>query len=414
MSMLSLSHSESEAEIPTRRSPDRAGDVETKQQTVADFLEREGFDALLLRQPANFAWFTAGGDNSRGGSSQTTATLFITHDARVLVTDNVNSPLLFDHELPGLGFQLKERPWHQPHRLLVEDIARGRNVASDFPLEGVTDFSERLHELRLPMTDLECSRMRELGKAVAHSVEATARRFPRGATEAEVAAEVAHRMIKHRIIPEMIQVVAAGRRERYRHWSFDERPIEDSCAISAIGRRWGLCVGAARTICFDSVPEELQTAHQAAVLIHATGMHFSVAKWELKDVWGRVARIYEKFGHTSEWQLASQAEVVGYSPAEVPLTPDGTFPLQSHMAIHWHPSVGPAVMGDTVLISERGIELITPTDIWPILTVQVKKTPIGCPGILVRTERDITGGDSVFALEAEWEESDNPSDSVLD
>ena len=68
MSMVSLS--QSEAEIPIRRSPDRAGDVEQKQQAVADFLEREGLDALVIQQPENFAWFTAGGDNSRGGSSQ--------------------------------------------------------------------------------------------------------------------------------------------------------------------------------------------------------------------------------------------------------------------------------------------------------------------------------------------------------
>ena len=414
MSMVSLSRSESEAEIPTRRSLDRAVDVERKQRSVADFLEREGFDALLIQEPTNFAWFTAGGDNSRGGSSQATATLFITPEARVLVTDNVNSPLLFDHELPGLGFQLKERPWHQPRRQLVEDIARGRNVAADFSMDGVTNISARLSELRLPLTELECGRMRELGKRVAHAVEATARRFPRGATESEVAAEVAHRMIKHQIMPEMIQVVAEGRRERYRHWCFDQRPIEGTCAISAIGKRWGLCAGAARTVCFGSLPEEIRSAHQAAVLIHATGMHFSIAKWELKDVWDRVARIYEKFGHTSEWQLATQAEVIGYSPEEASVVPGSTFTLDAGMAVHWHPSIGPAVMGDTVLISERGIGLITPTENWPMLTVQVKQTPIACPDVLIRTEADLTGGDSVFALEGEWEATGDPGDSVLE
>lgn len=402
MSMVSLGRSESEAEIPTRRNPDRAGDVEHKHQVVANFLEREGLDALLIQQPANFAWFTAGGDNSRAGSSQTTATLFITHDARVLVTDNVNSPMLFDHELPGLGFQLKERPWHQPRRQLVKDIVRGRNVAGDIPLEGITNVSERLDELRLPLTELECLRMRELGKSVSHAVEATARRFPRGATEAEVAAEVAHRMIKHQIVPERIQVVAAGRRERYRHWSFDKRPIDRTCAISVVGRRWGICVGAARTVCFDAIPQEIQAAHQAAVLIHATGMFFSKASWEIKAVWERVARIYEKFGHAAEWQLATQAEVIGYSPEEVPVIPNSDFALESRMALHWHPSIGPAVMGDSVLISERGIELITPCETWPKLTVQVKQTPVVCPDILIRTEADLTGGDSVFALETDW------------
>lgn len=416
MSTVSLNRSESEAEIPTRRNADRASDVEARHRIVAEFLEQEDLDALLIGQPENFAWFTAGGDNSRGGSSQNTATLFITHDARVLMTDNVNSPLLFDHQLPGLGFQLKERPWHQPRQKLIEDIIRGRNVAGDFPLEGVMDVSDRLQVLRLPLSDLECRRMRDLAKSVAHAVEATARRFPRGATEAEVAGEVAHRMIKRQIIPELIQVVAGGRRERYRHWSFDGRPIERTCVISAIGRRGGLCAGAARTICFDAIPEELQKAHQAAMLIHATGLHFSAPNWQLKDVWDRVARIYEKFGYASEWQLASQADVIGYSPSEVPVIPGSDFTLQPRMAVHWYPSVGPAVMGDTVLLSERGIELITPTEIWPKLTVKVKKTPVACPDILIRTEKDLTGNDSVFALENEWSdlEEGGLSDSALE
>jgi Xaa-Pro aminopeptidase len=356
----------------------------------------------LIQDPANFAWFTAGGDNSRGGSSLDIGTLFITPEARVLVTDNVNSPLLFDHELPGLGFQLKERPWHQPRKQLVEDIVRGRQVGSDFPLDGLVHVSEKLTELRLPLTELECVRMRDLGKAVAHAVEATARRFPRGATEAEVAAEVAHRLYKRQIVPEMIQVVSGGRRDRYRHWSYSDRPIESTCAILAVGRWHGLCAGAARTVAFDAVPQEIQAAHQAAVLIHATGMHFSVAKWELKETWDRVARIYEKFGHASEWQLAPQAEVVGYTPAEVSLVPGSHYTLQSRMPLFWHPSVGPAVMGDSVLISERGIELITPTENWPILAVQVKQTPIACPDILVRTEEDVAGDDSVFALGTDW------------
>jgi hypothetical protein len=59
-------------------------------------------------------------------------------------------------------------------------------------------------------------------------------------------------------------------------------------------------------------------------------------------------------------------------------------------------------MGDTVLISERGIELITPTEDWPKLTVQVKQTPIACPDILVRTDQDMAGEDSVFALGTNW------------
>ena len=40
----------------------------------------------------------------------------------VVVTTNAESAQLFDRELQGLGFQLKERPWHEPRSTLIEDL----------------------------------------------------------------------------------------------------------------------------------------------------------------------------------------------------------------------------------------------------------------------------------------------------
>ncbi|MFW6125317.1 MAG: hypothetical protein ACOC46_04145, partial [Pirellulales bacterium] len=44
----------------------RAADVALKQQRVAEFLEDEGYEAVLFETQENFAWFTGGGDNSLG------------------------------------------------------------------------------------------------------------------------------------------------------------------------------------------------------------------------------------------------------------------------------------------------------------------------------------------------------------
>ena len=219
------------------------------------FLESHQYDALLLQKPSNLSWFTSGGDCSRSGSTETTAALFITSEARVLLCSNVDSGNLFDREVPGLGFQLKERPWHEAKSVLVEDLCRGRATASDTGIDQTIDVSVHLTGMRIPLTELESKRMRELGQLVAHCVEATARQCQLGQSEAEIAAELAHRMIKRQIIPNRIQVWADGRSERYRHWSYGTNPVTQSCVISAVGRRWGLCVGAARSVCFCESPE---------------------------------------------------------------------------------------------------------------------------------------------------------------
>ena len=376
--------------------PERGLDVEQKHRLVSEFLESHQYDALLLQEAGNFAWFTSGGDCSRSRSSETTAALFITPEARVVMTSNADSAQLFERELPGLGFQLKERPWYEPRHVLLDDVCRGRTVAGDSSFGAVSDVSPQLIGLRLPLTVLECERLRELGRAVAHAVEATARNCRPGETEAEIAAEMAHRLIKRQVNPERIQVCADGQYQRYRHWSFGTRPVRQSCVISALARRWGLCVGATRTICFGEPSEELRSAHHRAMLIHATGMYFCQPEWEIFEVWDRVQRIYEKFGVSEEWRHAEQAEIIGYRVNEVPIVPKSEFRLASRMAVHWHPSVGPAVAGDTILLADDSFEILTPMENWPKLTVEVKGSAIHCPDILRRPEGHVAGSDSVL------------------
>lgn len=362
----------------------RRQDVESKHRLVAEFLTEHRFDALLLQKPGNFAWFTSGADNTRGGGSETTAALFITPGARVVVTNNVDAVQLFETELPELGFQLKQRAWHESHQALIDDLCRGRTVASDGVCPGTHNVSTYLAGMRLPLTDLEIARLRELGKRIVHSVEATARHGRRNRTEAELAAELAHRLVKRRVRPVRMQVIGDGRADRFRHWTFGNDPVERSATISAVGQWHGLHLGVTRTFCFDAPSDELRESHNRAVLMLATGAAFSRHDWELCEVWKRVKRIYEKFEVPGEWQLARQAEITGYAPTEVPLVPQSEFRLSAGMPVFWHPSVGPALMGDSVLVTESGVEWLTPTEHWPRLSVDVRGLVIQCPDILVR------------------------------
>ena len=73
---------------------DRLADVKIKHERVAELLERLEIDAILLQKPGNISWFTAGGDVGRA-SCEMAAAVFITKDARVIVTNNVDAPQLF-------------------------------------------------------------------------------------------------------------------------------------------------------------------------------------------------------------------------------------------------------------------------------------------------------------------------------
>lgn len=362
--------------------PGRADDVQRKHEQISHFLQVERIDALLLQTSSSFSWFTAGGDSSPAGRTESAASLFITPEARVIVCNNVDSGQMFDRELHGLGFQLKERPWHEPRHVLIGDLCRGRRVASDTGVARTVDVSDVLRRMRVRLLPAECDRIRELGKLVTHAVEATARGLTPGVTEAEIAGEVSHRLIKHQVIPERLQVIADTKGQRYRHWGYSNDQVVRHCVISATGRQNGLCATVSRTVSFGELCPELKTAHQNASLMQATGMYFSKAGWQLFETWTRVARIYEKFGYPHEWELADQGEITGFDPCELPIVPQEDYRLAGETAVCWHPSVGPMMVGDTILIGDRGFEILTTSPNWPMFKVNVKGTSILRPDIL--------------------------------
>jgi Xaa-Pro aminopeptidase len=362
---------------------DRVTEVARRHRLLAEFLRTEGYSAALLQLPCNFAWMTAGHSGLRCSSSSCAPSLFVTPEARVIVCNNVDTPLMFEHEVGGLGFQLKERPWSEPRSVILTDLCRGRRVAGDVPLKNVLEVNVHLQGMRLPLPEYDVQRLRVAGRLTAHAIEATARSLTPGRIEADIAGELAHRLIKHGVHPHRIQVIGDGRGTRFRHWMHSEQPVVRSCTISAVGRYQGLHVGAARTVCFGDPDPTLLRSYEQAALVLATGMYFSQAGWELYEVWNRVRRIYEKTGVPDEWRLADQADVIEYAFGELPLMPTSEFKLVAGTPIHWHPSVGPVLMGDSILVTERGAELLTPAHEWPSVPVSVKGVNVEVPGFFV-------------------------------
>ncbi|MCA9059406.1 MAG: M24 family metallopeptidase [Planctomycetaceae bacterium] len=364
----------------------RLNDVELKHDRVRVLLQESGADALLLQDPVNIAWFTAGADPSRFGVESCQTSVFITEDARLFATNSVDSALLFEREAFGLGFQLKQREWFQPHRELVDDLCRGRRVLSDSDHAPKRQAARLLADLRLPLTPLEVDRLRRLSRVVTHAVEVSAANARPGMTEAAIAGEIAHRLVKRTVNPVRIQVAADGRLARFRHWAFGEEPVERFATISCIARRWGLHAAVTRTVCLGHVPDELWQAYQKLALVHGTALYFTRNTLMLQDVWKRVQRIYEKFGLPCEWLQSDQADVIGYRASEHRLTPDSSCALQEGVPVFWHPSVGEAATGDTLLVTARGPELLTRSARWPEMSVLVKGHGIPVPGLLrVRT-----------------------------
>ncbi|MFV0442396.1 MAG: M24 family metallopeptidase [Planctomycetaceae bacterium] len=379
--------SRSSADFPAFN-PARCEEVQRRHGLLAEFMHLQGADALLLQRPANMAWLTCGGDVLRAGSCQPTATVFLTRDARLVLTNNVDSAWLFDGPLNGLGLQVKERPWHEGREQLCVDLCRGRTVVTDLPGGELPSLDRELSQFRTRLNQHEEPLLRDLARDVTHAVEATCRTCREGTAESEMAGQVMHRLAHHQVAPVRVQVVSDGRGERYRHYGYTDAPIRGFATVAAVGRRNGLHVGCARTFAFGTPSERLQQSHYHASLLLGAAFYFSQTGWSIDDTWTRLQRIYEKFGAVDEWRLADQGEITGYEACEQIVAPGVKALLQTGQPVHWHPSVGPAVVGDTVLVQAEGQACLTRSIQWPMLTVSVKGTPIELPGILIRDQHE--------------------------
>src|SRR5262245_50698978 len=175
---------------------DRRADIEGKQAQVAALLAEIDCAALLILEPANFAWLTNGATARGVLDEQQLPGLYVSADVRALLTSNVDAQRFFDEELDGLGFQLKEWNWSAGREQLLSYLARGRRMASDVPRPDCKPAREQLRRLRRVITDHEIAGYKQLGHILAHALEATCRTVALKETEQEIAGHLSHRVLK--------------------------------------------------------------------------------------------------------------------------------------------------------------------------------------------------------------------------
>lgn len=360
----------------------RYHEIEKKQRLIAELLESRGYDALILHEPWNFRWFTAGGSNVTP-EGRCCASLFITADSRVILTSSTDSRWIFDTQVPELGFHLKERTWTDSPESLPDDLARGRRVASDTGFGSTTNVEAELQRLRLALSPREQLQAMLLGEELTRCVERSAIKAKPGQTELDVAGALTHRLMAAGIEPVGIRAVAEGRNVQHRNAWPTKQVVENYLNISATGRQDGICMTVSRSVAFGEPDRRLRAAYQAAAFCQATGFAFSQHNTPLEDVWGRVQMMYQKLGYRDEWRRGEQGHVLAHRPCEQPVAPHIQFRFETGMMINWKPQIGTASLSDTVLLLEEGPDWITKTDHWPRLQFDVKGEPIFGPDLVI-------------------------------
>lgn len=344
---------------------DRRADVDAKQSWVAGLLKQVGCDWLLVLEPENLAWLTSGGAARGVAHAPDMPALFLNADQRWVICGNADSQRLFDEEVDGLGFQLKEWPWVWGRDQLLADLCQKRKVACDRAFADCKPVGEQLALRRRALTAYEQACFRALGHVVAHALEATCRGLEPGDTEREVAGQIGHRLLHRGAFPVVIGVAADERGRAYRQSGFTAAAVSNHCLLSVTARKYGLCATASRAVSLGPLPDALRREYESACKISAA---YAASTWPdavPAEILNAGRRLYQITGFEHEWRECPQGHVTGRSPVEMSITPQTQELLQGEWGVTWRASVGVGSACDTYLVGEKGPELITAPKAWP-------------------------------------------------
>jgi Xaa-Pro dipeptidase len=376
--------SQSLPEVNLTTPTDRRADIDAKQTRIVTLLQETQCEGLLLLEPENVGWMTSGGAARGILDAGEMPVLYFSPEGRWIISSNVDSQRLFDEELDGLGFQLKEWPWHWGRSQLLADLCQGRAVAADQPLFNCKVVGNQLRHLRRKLTTYEQACYRALGQIISHALEACCRTLTQGETEREVAGQLSHRLYHRGAQPLAINVAAENRLRVYRHCGFTATPVRNYCVVSVTARKYGLCATASRSVSFGQPDAQVRKDHDSACKVSATYVASSWPDAVPKQILTTGRRVYLVTGAEHEWLLCPQGHVTGRAPVELALTPQIEDLFQAGWAVTWRGSVGSGLSCDTFLLTEDGPKTITAAETWPLKRIRIQGAEFVRPDLLIR------------------------------
>ena len=356
-------------------------------------LAAENLGGVLLCTQHNFSWLTAGGTNGVDMSrEQGAGALFVRRDGkRFVLASRIEMPRLVAEELAGADFEPVEFAWEEEKAgptFLVERALSllGTDAAalgSDIPLgPRALTVEGALARCRYQLTLPEIERFRSLGRDAGQVIGNLARSLEPGETELEVARR-ASAALSAQGMRAVVNLVAADERlQKYRHPVPTARRWEQVLMLVVCARRGGLIASLTRIISAGAAADELRRRTLAAARVNAQLLAATRPGANGADLYHLAARAYTAEGFVGEERLHHQGGACGYRTRDWVAHPSCGETVQPRQAFAWNPSVTGTKVEETCITSVDGVEVITATRDWPLISVHVEGREYFSPDVL--------------------------------
>lgn len=359
---------EREVDFPVQMDdPHVRRDAAEKVGRLRGWMERRGFDAVLLSRRDNFAWLTVGGDSHVLKPTEVGAGhLLVTPERLYLFAYRMDGERLLTEELPGQGYELVTTRWYEDEPRLVALQHAGKRVAADTALPGAEDCSLELSRMHAPLTALEVERYRWLAHQTGVTLENIARWVRPGMTEQAVARRITTAFVEQGIDVDVLLTGSDARMERIRHAVPSPKAIERYVLFNPTTRRWGLHANVSRCVCFGEPEPRVRAAFSAALAMEGKLLEKLAPGVPYAEILACQKVWYTAAGTPEEWRNHFQGGTTGYVLSDATLcqtdlrVPDG-------QAFDWFITLPGVMVEELALMLQGKVEVASRGKDWPVV-----------------------------------------------
>ena len=329
-----------------------------RRERLREQLESRGLGAVLLRRPANFAWYTGGADSRVDHvAPEGVADVVVTADAELVLTSTIEAPRMRGEQTPDL--EVVEYPWHKGPAAAVREATGGVALGVDLALDGTADLSEDVAVMRRVLDPDAIDRLRAVGRDATAAMAEAAASVSAGMDELEAAANLAGACRRRGLSASVLLAAADERIALHRHPIPVGARIERRAMLVASAERGGLYANLTRIVDLDEPDAEVRRRLAACEEILARMRDQATSPGRtLAEAFESCQRFYGEAGFPDEWRLHHQGGLTGYASREVIANPASRHVIGPGQAFAWNPSITGAKAEETFVLTEDGAEVV--------------------------------------------------------
>jgi len=318
-----------------------------------------GLAALLMRRPANFAWYTGGADNRVDHADPLgVAGVLLTREAEYLLTDNIEAPRMRTEETPDL--EVVEHPWYEGFAGALGDLVGDSPLGTDFPAGHGREVGEEISPLRYALDPDAAERYRRVGADAAEALSEVEASLEPRTDEREAAANLEAACRRRGMFAPVLLTASERRMDLYRHPIPRGGALGRRAMLAVCAERGGLYANLTRVLHFEEPDRESARRQRACdAVLRRMREEATRPGHTLAEALADCRSFYAEEGFPDGWRDHHQGGMTGYVSREVVATPQTRLRIEAGQAFAWNPSLRGAKAEETFILTEGGTEVIT-------------------------------------------------------